>query len=274
MKKIILFSVAALLIVSCGKKATTQDGQTTEPISVQEQEEQAKIDLKAEYDRLYTEADEAFNEAESEELEMKIYHDFLEASYTLLAENLGAPYSDTLFSMISPGLSLEQRNALFEQMPQNMQESPLIAEQYQYFQAEKKTSAGAQYIDFAATTPEGTELALSELVGKTDYVLVDFWASWCGPCRRLIPVLKEIYAGQPKGRFQIFSCSLDNNEAAWRKALNDEQMPWPQVREKDDRFGSEQYAVQHIPTTILIDKNGIIIAREPDESELEEILMK
>ena len=260
MKKIILFFAAAMLIVGCGTKKADAEA--------------VKVDLKAEYERIYSEAEKAFYMAENEEQGMKIYEDFLDASYNFLLENLGAPYSDTLFAQLSSMLSLEQRNTLFEQMPQNMQENPLIAEQYQYFMAEKKTSKGAQYIDFAATTPEGKKLALSELIGKTDYVLVDFWASWCGPCRRLIPVLKEIYAAQPKGHFQIVSCSIDKDENAWRKALKEEQMPWPQMREEDDRFGSEQYAIQHIPTTILIDKNGVIIAREPSESELEELLKK
>ena len=76
---------------------------------------------------------------------------------------------------------------------------------------------GAYFTDIMGVTPEGAELALSELVGQTDYVLVDFWASWCGPCRRFIPVLKEMYNSMPEGRLQIISCSVDQEEAAWRR---------------------------------------------------------
>ena len=133
-------------------------------------------------------------------------------------------------------------------------------------------TAGTYFTDFTAVTPDGKELSLSELVGKTDYVLVDFWASWCGPCRRLIPVLKEIYAGQPEGRLQIFSCSVDQDLMAWQVALGEEQMPWPQAREDAEHECSDKYGVQYIPHTVLIDRKGHIVGVNLEEPEIEAIL--
>ena len=132
---------------------------------------------------------------------------------------------------------------------------------------------GGMFIDFTAVTPEGTELSLSELVGQTDFVLVDFWASWCGPCRRLIPVLKEIYHSQPAGRLQIFSCSVDREEELWRKALEEEQMPWAQAREDEAHECSDRYGVEFIPHTVLIDREGKILGINLEEPEIEEILL-
>ena len=129
------------------------------------------------------------------------------------------------------------------------------------------------YIDITALMPNGEELSLSALVGQTDYVLVDFWASWCNPCRRFVPVLKEIYAGQPEGRLQILSCSVDQDIMAWQVALNEEQMPWPQMREDAEHPCSDKYNVQFIPHTVLIDKDGHIVGVNLEEPEIEEILL-
>ncbi len=129
------------------------------------------------------------------------------------------------------------------------------------------------YLDITGLTPNGEELSLSDLVGKTDYVLVDFWASWCNPCRRFVPVLKEIYASQPAGRLQILSCSVDQDIMAWQVALNEEQMPWPQMREDADHMCSDKYNVQFIPHTVLIDRDGHIVGVNLEEPDLEEILL-
>jgi thiol-disulfide isomerase/thioredoxin len=132
---------------------------------------------------------------------------------------------------------------------------------------------GAYFTDITGVTPEGTELSLNDLVGATDYVLVDFWASWCGPCRRFIPVLKEIYSSMPEGRLQIISCSVDQEEAAWRTALREEQMPWPQMREDETHSCSDVYNVQFIPHTVLIDREGTIVGVNLEEPEIQEILL-
>ena len=129
------------------------------------------------------------------------------------------------------------------------------------------------YLDITGLTPNGEELSLSDLVGKTDFVLVDFWASWCNPCRRFVPVLKEIYASQPAGRLQILSCSVDQDIMAWQVALNEEQMPWPQMREDADHKCSDKYHVQFIPHTVLIDRDGHIVGVNLEEPEIEEILL-
>jgi len=139
--------------------------------------------------------------------------------------------------------------------------------------AEQKAQDENMYIDFTALTPDGTELSLSDLVGKTDFVLVDFWASWCGPCRRFVPVLKEIYAGLPEGKLQIISCSVDQDIMAWQVALSEEQMPWPQVREDEAHMCSDKYGVQFIPHTVLIDKEGHIVGVNLEEPEIEEVLL-
>ena len=133
-------------------------------------------------------------------------------------------------------------------------------------------TAGTYFTDFTGVTPDGEELSLSELVGKTDYVLVDFWASWCGPCRRFVPVLKEIYTSMPEGRLQILSCSVDQEEAAWRAALSEEDMPWVQVREDEAHPCSDLYDVRYIPHTVLIDSEGTIVGVNLEEPEIQEIL--
>ena len=124
------------------------------------------------------------------------------------------------------------------------------------------------FVDIKGLTPEGKELALSDLVGETDYVLVEY------ETEVFIPVLKELYAGQEDGHFEILSCSVDQDVMAWQVALNEEQMPWPQIREDEDHMCSDKYNVQYIPHTVLIDKEGKIIGVNLEEPQIQEILFK
>lgn len=108
---------------------------------------------------------------------------------------------------------------------------------------------------------------LSSLRGKV--VLVDFWASWCRPCRMEIPNFKKLYETYNNDGFEIYSISVDDDANAWIKALTQEQMPWANVRDVTKQY-SNAYNVSAIPFTILLDAEGKIVAKGLRGAELNE----
>lgn len=131
--------------------------------------------------------------------------------------------------------------------------------------------------DFMLPTPAGENLRLSSLRGQ--YVLVDFWASWCMPCRAEIPHLKELYAQYHAAGLEIVSISIDAHTEAWKKAMGQEQMPWKQVMDSYSGTGNYSdvaggYGVKYIPYTLLLDKEGQVIAINPEPHTLDKQLKK
>jgi len=200
---------------------------------------------------------------------------YVDASYALLTENLNQPYSDTLFVKLYQLLDNEQRKFIFESLKEEYLQMPEIQQMKYYFDAEQATVVGATYLDVSAEDVNGAVHSLSEWVGKTDYLLVDFWASWCGPCKRLIPHLKAVYEQyHPVGKLEIVGISCDRDSAQWQAVVTSEQLAWPQLV---DKSGAEdgpysKYGVVSIPTTLLIDAEGVIVMRNPSADELESFL--
>jgi len=131
-----------------------------------------------------------------------------------------------------------------------------------YVNSQKKTSIGALAPDFALADTLGKKLALSKLKGK--YVLLDFWAAWCKPCRDENPNVVQAFNTYKNNGFTVFGVSLDKEKKSWLKAIHDDKLQWQHV--SDLKFwGSEAaalYGITSIPRNFLLDPNGIIIGRD------------
>lgn len=139
-------------------------------------------------------------------------------------------------------------------------------------------AVGKEAPDFALPDPKGKMIRLSSYRGK--YVLVDFWASWCGPCRQEMPTVVEAYKKYKGKNFDVLGVSLDNNKENWLKAIQSDGMIWKQVSDLKmwESTVVPLYKIEGIPATYLVDPKGIVIARDLRgpalEKKLDEVLPK
>jgi thiol-disulfide isomerase/thioredoxin len=132
----------------------------------------------------------------------------------------------------------------------------------------QRTEVGQPFIDFTRNTIDGKRFTLSSLKGK--YILLDFWGSWCGPCRASFPHLKDLYAKYRDQGFEVVGIahertSLDKGKKNWKAAVASDGLPWKQVMNDDESLAQfdivKAYGLSGFPTQVLIDKEGKIIAR-------------
>jgi thiol-disulfide isomerase/thioredoxin len=142
----------------------------------------------------------------------------------------------------------------------------------------EKVGVGKMFTDFEMKTPDGKTIKLSDNVGKGKVTLIDFWASWCPPCRKDIPHLIELYKQYKDKGFEIVGVSLDRTNDAWVKGIQDLNITWPQMSDLKywQSEGAALYGVNSIPHTVLVDKDGVIIAKslrgEALDAKLAEVL--
>jgi len=137
----------------------------------------------------------------------------------------------------------------------------------------KKLKIGNPAIEFTINDPNGNPISLASYKGK--YVLVDFWASWCGPCRAENPHMLKAYTNLKDKNFEILGVSLDDNKEKWLKAIEDDKLPWKQVSDlKGFNSIAQIYGIRAIPQNYLINPEGNIIAKDLRGAELESLLRK
>lgn len=261
MKKLIISLLAVAGLVACGNKTNTPE----------------PIDPWLECTQLFDTVLVQYKAAPTREVADSIINDFVEQAYQLVVTHIDSIQTDSIvisfFYMFSP----EQKDSIFNAMNTERWSTEGMQKIYEQYQAELLTAPGQPYLDVQALQQNGKAVRLSDLVGKTDYLLVDFWASWCRPCRQLIPHLKDLHAKyHQSGKLQIVGISVDRERQAWLQALQEEQMAWLQLHDTHEAPNnpSDTYGISAIPTTLLIDRNGTIVLRNPSEEEIAEILDK
>jgi thiol-disulfide isomerase/thioredoxin len=150
---------------------------------------------------------------------------------------------------------------------------------YFYLKPEIKVAQDCPPIE--TNLADGKPFKLEQLKGK--YVLLDFWGSWCGPCRKEAPLLRKFYLLWNQTNFQngqgleILSIGIESNRAAWKEALDQDQMSWPYHILDLDQFNSplvKSFGVKQIPTKILIDPGQHIVAINQSFEEMSELLAR
>lgn len=226
--------------------------------------------LLADYQALNERVAEQLNSTESQEEADSIVTAFIDEAFEL---QQAAPESEAAYVILGDiyyMLSMEQKEQAFHVLDLDSLEAHELQHHYAAFVAEQKTAVGLAYTDFTAATADGNAMALSDFVGKSEYLLVDFWASWCGPCRRSMPGLKELLAKHGE-QLTIVGVSVDESEESWQQAVAALEIIWQQLHDVNGE-GAKAYGITAIPHTVLISRDGTILAHNPSHEEIEELI--
>ena len=197
-------------------------------------------------------------------------------SKAYVEQNPTSPYTlSTLSSAIEdmPIADLEAKLVAFDTLAAYAN-NEILKETKETIALIKSLQPGNKAPDFVQNDPEGNPVKFSDIYSKNKITMVDFWASWCGPCRAFNPDLVKIYKKYHKKGFEIIGVSHDKEHEKWVKAIKDDKLAWPQVSDLkfwDNEVG-KMYYVRYIPQNIFVDQNGIIVGRQVNKPEIEKLI--
>ena len=187
----------------------------------------------------------------------------------------------TVVNEISYYLDVPEMESMLTSLDTTLNKVSTVVSLKERLKVMKSVAIGQKAPDFTLNDVNGNPVSLSSKIGgKTKLLLVDFWASWCGPCRGENPNVVKVWTAYNKKGFDVFGVSLDKSGDSWKKAIADDKLTWTQVSDLQywNCAAAKQYAVNSIPSNFLIDGNGIIIGHnlrgEDLYKKVEEVLGK
>jgi peroxiredoxin len=173
-------------------------------------------------------------------------------------------------------LSPEEIQAKIQLLDPSLHNSSYVKVLEGLIKVQKVVAIGKQAPDFTLNDTNGKPVKFSDHWRKAEYTLIDFWAAWCGPCRRENPNVVAAYNKYKDKGFTVFGVSLDKTKEAWLKAVETDHLTWTHVSDLIywNSAPAQLYGVRGIPANFLIDKNGIIIAKNIRGEELQKTLEK
>lgn len=206
----------------------------------------------------------------------KMYEEYERNVLSDVKANAKYYYGLVCLSHIKSELSLYTLQKCFDYLPIGLKQSTYGKIIIAHIEDSKNLSLGSIMPDFELADTTGKNINSDELKSRKKYLLLDFWASWCAPCREKMKYLKSIYAEIDTSKIDIVSISIDENVEKWKKATIEEKVPWENYYDflSIKRTVSTIFAIDEIPVNFLYDRNNLLVQKNIGDNSFYEFLKK